>query len=201
MTQLQPVATSHVPQSYRARSVPRDPEPEPLHDYSSTQVQIIGRPADIIRRMQAQIPASDVGQEGKETNFHCTVKYGLHFQTPSARLREAIRNFGPVTATLGKTSLFANDDADVLKVDVDSPDLRRLNKLISRLVPTHDTHPKYIPHVTIAYLKPGRGKKYVGESALNGSKVTFTSLVFSGKKGHKETIPLSEAVPGPYRVR
>jgi hypothetical protein len=50
----------------------------------------------------------------------------------------------PITVTLGKTSLFENDDADVLKVDVDSADLRRVRKAIGAIVDApRDTHPEY----------------------------------------------------------
>lgn len=187
--------------TYRARRIQRDPEPEPLHEYSSTQVALSGRPVEILRKMQHAIQSGDVGNEGLENEPHVTIKFGLHFQTPSVKLRQALRTFGPVTLTLGKTSLFKNDDADVLKVDVDSPDLHKLNKLIARLVPTFDTHPKYIPHMTVGYLRPGRGAKYVGDKSLDGQKLTFDSIVFSGRRGHREVIPLGPASPGPYRVR
>lgn len=186
---------------YRARRAIKDPVQEPLHEYSSTQVQLIGRPVEIVRKMQNGIQPSDIGPEGLEEHPHITVKFGLHFQTPSVKLRQALKTFGPVTVMLGKTSLFKNDDADVLKVDVDSPDLQRLNKLISRLVPTFDTHPKYIPHLTIGYLRPGRGGKYAGDKSLDGQKLTFESIVFSGKRGHRETLPLGHAMSGLYRVR
>ena len=187
--------------SFRARRPEPEANPEALHEFSSTQVQVTGRPLEVIRKMQKAIQPADIGPEGLETDSHITAKYGLHFQTPTVRLRQALRSFGPVHAVLGQTSLFENDDADVLKVNVDSPDLRRLNRLISNMMPTKDTHPNYIPHLTIAYLKPGRGKKYEKDKALAGTELTFNSLVFSGKRGHKETIPLGAAPLGPYRVR
>jgi hypothetical protein len=31
-------------------------------------------------------------------------------------------------------------------------------------------HPEYVPHVTVAYLKPGMGKKYVGGRQLAGKR-------------------------------
>lgn len=182
----------------------RDPEPEPLqHKFSSTQVEIVGRPAETMKKMSAAISDADLNAEegssyggasvpdGREHDPHVTVKYGVHFQTPSRRLRDALRRFGPVTITFGKTSLFQNEDADVLKVDIVSPDLRRLNNLIARLLPTDDTHPIYSPHATIAYLKPGRGKKYAGNTALSGQMQRFDSIVFSGKRGHREVLPLT----------
>jgi 2'-5' RNA ligase superfamily protein len=176
-------------------------DPEPLRKFSSTQMNITGKPAAIMQKLAKGIPESDLGPDGREDEQHVTVKYGLHFQTPSARLRSALQAFGPVSLTLGKTSLFSNPDADVLKVDVDSPDLHRLNKLITKLLPTEDTHPTYTPHATIAYLKPGRGKKYAGDKALVGQKMTFDSLIFSGKKGHRETLSLEQPTPAAYRAR
>lgn len=89
----------------------------------------------------------------------------------------------------------------MLKVDVNSPDLHRLNKLVTSLSPTEDSHPVYTPHLTIAYLKPGRGKKYAGDAALNGTKLSFTGVLFSGKRGHHEVLPLTSASAGPFRVR
>ena len=187
--------------AFRARKrPPADDEPAPQREYSSLQVQITGRPAEIARKLGENIPERDLGPDGRENEPHITARWGLHFMTPSARLRESLRSFGPITATLGKTSLFSNPDADVLKVDVDSPDLHRLYKIIGRLVPVHTTHPIYHPHLTIAYLKPGHGKKYAGNSSLYGQKLTFDALTFSGKKGKRETIPLVTKAPI-FRVR
>ena len=185
---------------YRARPQ-KDPEPAPLYEYSSTQVNITGKAAEAMRAMADRIPQADLGVEGREDQPHITIKWGLHFQSPSERMRQVIQSFGPIEATLGKTSLFSNDDADVLKIDVDSPDLHRLNQVMSRIAPAHNTHPKYVPHATIAYLKPGRGKKYSGNAVLAGQKLTFHSVTFSGKKGHREVLPLGPTMPGPFRVR
>lgn len=198
---------------YRARAPKSTPDPTVEHEYSSVMVPISGRAADIAKNMQKAIQKSDLnpeeggafagptGSDGIEHDLHITCRWGLRFQTPSVKFRQALKAFGPIQAELGATSLFHSKEGDVLKVDVKSEDLHRLYKLIGRLVPTHTTFPVYRPHVTLAYLKPGRGKKYVGEDALKGQKLTFNSVIFSGKKGHRETLPLGSASPGPYRVR
>lgn len=133
---------------------------------------------------------------GRETEAHVTVRYGLSDEKPSKELRKALSGFGPVKAKFGKTSLFENDDADVVKLDIKSPDLQRLNKLIAKTVETPgNTHPDYIPHATVAYVKPGKGKKYAGDATLHGQEVIFDSVMFSGKNGHKEEISLINKTP------
>lgn len=165
-------------------------KPKTEHSFSSTQVNLSGPAKDAVLAMAKAIPSKELAEDGREDVPHVTVKFGLHFRSPSVRLRRVIEEFGVITATLGKTSLFQNDDADVLKVDVDSADLHRLNALVSKVIPTHTTHPTYIPHVTIAYLKPGLGKKYAGRDDLAGRKLQFDRVLFSDKDGHMEEIKL-----------
>lgn len=150
---------------------------------------------------EAKAHNGQTADDGIEHESYITARWGLHFQTPSTRLRNALKDFGPVTVTLGKTSLFTGGDADVLKIDVDSSDLHRLYALVGRIVPTHTTFPVYRPHATIAYVRKGAGKKYAGNTALAGTKLTVDSLLFSGKKNHRETLPLGHPTPAPYRVR
>lgn len=199
--------------SYRARKPKPTPDPTVAHEYSNVMVPVTGRAADIAKKMQAAIQKSDLnpeeagafagpsGSDGLEHDLHITCRWGLKFQTPSEKFRQAIKAFGPIQAELGKTSLFHSKEGDVLKVDVKSPDLHRLYKLIGRLVPVHTTFPVYKPHCTLAYLKPGRGDKYSGEGGLSGQKLTWSSVTFSGRRGHHETIPLGQASLGPFRVR
>ena len=196
--------------TYRPRKAVVKSEPQEEHEFSSLQVDITGRPAEIMRKMQSAIAKVDLqpdkdreadANDGLEHESHITARWGLHFQTPSVKLRQALKAFGPITVEFGKTSLFTGDDADVLKVDVKSEDLHRLYKTIGRLVPVHTTFPTYRPHATLAYVKKGRGSKYAGDASLDGVKMQFPSLVFSGKRGHKEILPLGAAAPGPYRVR
>lgn len=178
----------------------RDPEPEPAREFSNLQLQITGKPAQAMKKMAAAIPDADLATAGREDEPHSTARWGLHFMTPSARLRAALAAFGPVNVKFGKTSLFQNPEFDVLKIDIDSPDLHRLYKLIGRVVPVHTTHPVYKPHATIAYLKPGKGSKYAGDKALDGTTMAFSSVLFSGKHGHREVLPLTGGTPL-YKVR
>jgi hypothetical protein len=149
--------------------------------------------------MAAQIPDADLANDGREDQPHVTVKFGLHTNNV-ADVRRVLAGEPPITVRLGKTSLFpAKEGAayDVVKVDVDSPDLHRLNKKIADALPHTDTHPTYKPHVTLAYVKPGAGKKYVGRTDLAGRTMTVGAVTFSGKDRQEIPIALSgrEAIP------
>lgn len=159
------------------------------HEHSSTQVQLPAPVATQVRDFAAKIPDDQLAEDGRETDPHVTVKYGLHTEDPE-QVRALLKDQGPITVRLGKTSLFKKDDADVLKVDVDSPELHALNAKIAAL-PNSDSHPEYKPHATIAYLKPGQGKQYAGDSSLEGQTMTLHELTFSGKNGEKVVIPLT----------
>lgn len=183
------------------------------HSFSNTQVEIPGWHAAALRKMGMRIADADLNAEagggngggssstGRESEAHITVKYGLSDEKPTAELKRALSGFGPVTAKFGKTSLFKNEDADVVKIDIDSPDLRRLNALVAKTVETPgNTHPTYIPHATIAYVKPGKGEKYANDGTLNGQTVTFHEVVFSGKNGERQVIPLTAPKFKRYRM-
>ncbi len=161
------------------------------YDYSSTQVNLPPEVAGRVFRFAEAIPDEDLAPDGRESQPHITIQYGIDTGDVSA-VEKALANEPPVTVTFGKTSLFENEDADVVKVDVDSPDLRRLRKKVAEVVNTPgDTHPSYIPHVTIAYVKPGKGKAYADNAALEGQSVTVDRVIFSSKDGGQVEIPLT----------
>lgn len=167
-------------------------EEKPKYDFSSTQVDLPKDVADKIRAFGRRIPDKDLAEDGREDTPHITVKYGLHGADPQPT-REALAGEGPITVKLGKVTLFETDDADVVKVDVESPDLHRLNKKIAESQPTTDTFPDYKPHITIAYVQKGKGKRYVGKGRLEGKTITLDTVTFSGRDGEIVQIPLSGA--------
>ncbi|MEZ5427289.1 MAG: transglycosylase SLT domain-containing protein [Pyrinomonadaceae bacterium] len=174
-------------------------ENENVHKFSSTQVdlpaeesrQILDLGKDLIKEEDIYTDPKDPSF-GREDNPHITVKYGLHTENP-AEVRQILGGEKPFEATLGKTSIFPGGPEtpyDVVKVDVKSPELHRLNKLISEGTRVTDTHPKYVPHVTLAYVKLGTGEKYAGRADLEGQKIKFDRIAFSSKTGEVEDIPL-----------
>jgi N12 class adenine-specific DNA methylase/2'-5' RNA ligase len=174
-----------------------DVERDHKHKFSSTQVNIEGDARGRVLDAAARIRDADLYTEepgyGREEHPHITVKYGLHGNSADA-VREALANMKPFDVALGKTSLFEGTEGtpyDVVKVDVKSPALHKLNKLIADALPHTDTHPKYVPHVTLAYVKSGRGRKYANKSWLEGTRLRFDSVVFSDRDGNETIIPLA----------
>jgi 2'-5' RNA ligase len=164
---------------------------EAEHKFSSTQMNLPKEIADKVIAFGKQIPDADLAEDGREQEPHITVKYGLHGADPKPT-QNALTGEKPATVRFGKVSLFtSNPDFDVVKVEVESAGLRRLNKKVSESQPVTDTHPGYKPHVTVAYVKKGKGKRYVGNKFLEGRTVTLNSVVFSGRDGERVEIPLT----------
>lgn len=169
--------------------------PAKAREYSSTQVDLPEPLAERVLSIGRAIPDVDLAEDGRETKPHVTVKWGLH-TNDADEVRAILAKEAPFTVTLGKTSFFPNGESgsgDVLKVDVTSARLRRLNKQIGQALEHTSTHPGYQPHVTVAYLKPGRGKAYEGDDALAGTEMTVDRLVFSDQNGQRVEIPLGAA--------
>lgn len=165
-----------------------------MYDYSSTQVEFDKDDTDrILKFAHAFVDEADLAEDGYETVPHITVKYGLHTGNAN-EVRRVLRGQAPVRAVLGKTSIFEPEgkDYDVVKLDVESKGLHRLNGRIARMLKVTDTFPTYKPHVTLAYVKRGRGKRYVGNVGLEGFPSVFDEVCFCRKSGDKVVIALKK---------
>jgi 2'-5' RNA ligase len=148
-----------------------------------------------IREYQKNIKEEDLYTEegewkyGIEDEHHVTVKYGLHTKNEEDVI-DTIGGEKGGEVKLSKTSMFENDDYDVLKVTVVSKDLKRLHDIISENLECTDTHPEYIPHLTLAYLKTGKGKDYINDDFLEGTKFEFDEVMFEDSEDKKTIISL-----------
>ncbi len=154
---------------------------------SSTQLTLSPADAQPLIRFAKSIPDKEIfhadehGEEfGIETEPHITVLFGLTQHAPEP-VRKVIAGKGVVTVTLGKISVFENEKYDVLKIDVEGNKLRELNTAISGL-PNEQNFPEYHPHLTLAYLNKGEGKKYDGDARFEGTELTFHTVTFSPPK-------------------
>ena len=166
---------------------------ESLHRFSSTQADMPPDIAAKVRALAAEVPDSVLGGDGRISDVHVTVKYGTLTSNPAA-LRLLLMGEPPITLKIGDLSMFdsssGSDFYEVLKLDVDSPDLVRLNRKISTLPCI--TSFTYKPHITVAYVTTGSAQALVGlANPLKGTVVEIKQLTFSDQNGLRFTIPLS----------
>lgn len=126
---------------------------------------------------------------GREDEIHVTVLYGIHAEH-SDQLRSVLVGEKPLHVQLGEVRVFSNRfKFDVLVIEVISPDLVRLNKKLTQL-PFTNKYGTYQPHLTIAYVKKGKGWKHNGLDRWKGRTFISDHVVFSSKNGTKERIVL-----------
>ena len=187
-------------------------EDEAPHDYSCVMIKLPEELAQkIIAWGKANIADKDLyvdgdGGKGREEEIHVTVKYGLTAAHPNDRLKEVFNKTPPFDLSLRPVSLFKNDDFDVVKLEVHSPYLMALNRNVHAVAEAPgDKHPVYNPHVTVAYVKPGRGDRLEGQSPFDDSvklgvtsiekegQFTAKAVVFSSTDGSKKEYPLGHS--------
>jgi 2'-5' RNA ligase len=171
---------------------------------STTQVDL---PKDLAEKVIAwgvkNIPDEDLaddgdGSEGREDEIHISLLYGIEDESPSEELKRIIESYPPFEIRLGLVTMFKDSDKhDVVKIDVESAELQKLNLEIREKIPNNNKYPTYAPHVTIAYVKKGKGDRVLGSDPFQGTIFKVTHIVFGSSgssSGEKVEIPLSGRV-------
>lgn len=159
--------------------------------YSCVMLPLVGDEADAVLALGQRVAMRDLHEKGLEYDPHITALHGLHEGTLPA-VETVAKEFGAIPVWLGRVSVFpANPQKpyDVLKIGVHSPDLMRLNSKLRQL-PNSNEYPSFAPHVTIGYLKPGRGEAYARRFGNVGKTFTVPCLLYSDELKRQSTIPL-----------
>jgi 2'-5' RNA ligase len=131
---------------------------------------------------------------GIEDKPHLTVKYGLEFDEPD-KVIDALKKEKGGTVQIKEVEIFDNENYDVLVVRCESKALDKIHSRLTRILNIEDKYPEYKPHITIAYFKKGRAKKYedmVVETFIT-SKLSFdfNEVIFEDRKDKDTPIKLS----------
>lgn len=137
---------------------------------------------------------SENSRYGMETEPHCTILYGLHPEIEDEDVKKLFENIEKedFDIQLAGKDCFYNDEYDVLKINIISEKLNELHELAKNNFDYTSQYSTFKPHITIAYLKKGRGKKYV-DSDFEGFIDTdsIEKIVYSKTNGEKIDIHLS----------
>lgn len=117
---------------------------------------------------------------GLESQPHVTIVYGIHEdEIDEETIANVIKeNLKPLTVKIEEVDIFEGKEYDVVKYNVPvTPELKKYRALFLKF-PNTQNFPEYRPHMTIAYVKPGTGKKY-RRKLREPFKVTFTKGVYS----------------------
>lgn len=136
---------------------------------------------------------ADSAKYGRESYAHCTILFGFHHYPGLGE--ELLHKLPLDLAALSRPNavlatgcdVFPNPACDVLKLNVRSPELDRLNKWCKGRYAYTSNYPDYLPHVTLAYLQSGQGAAFRTPNNL-ALPIRFKSLVYSGPEPERAKV-------------
>ena len=145
--------------------------------------------------LHGQIEKEDVYVDPEDQTFgledepHVTLLYGLHNNVGLDKVEPIVG--APVYSKVKahNPSLFENDKYDVLKFDIKGDQLSELNTKLKQFPFTSD-FPDYHPHMTVAYIKKGMGKKYADQFKGKEYQISPSHAVYSMANGEKHKIEI-----------
>lgn len=119
---------------------------------------------------------------------HATVYYGAD-RRDMGKIAEIVKNYGrPIRLSLGALNVFEHEDQDVLYIELVGAGLVRLHNEIAKLPFSRpQTHSRYVPHLTLAYLKKGAGRKFIGQTPFK-MVISARGLTVIDANGSEQTI-------------
>lgn len=175
-----------------------------MHHNASTQIDVPGGAAATILDLGRELIADEMlAGDGRVETPHVTVKYGV--REDEALLRQACAGFTPFTITLGKTQIFTPTEASggvaPVVVEVHANQLPALHEAVGAAMGTFKDTMPYVPHITIAYVKPEEAQHFAGNDMFSGISFQATAITLSRMNDNDQVkIPLGKtaaAAPAP----
>lgn len=110
------------------------------------------------KKLRDEVTDVDDNDVQIERNTHITILYGLFKDNQRPYVLDALEEYGKksVRGEFGPVQRFeVSADRDVLYISIKSPDLVKLNKVMTRNCNYKKLHNKYVPHMTLAYVPAG----------------------------------------------
>lgn len=159
------------------------------HQYGCVMIEI---PVNNWEEITKSIDPEDIYKESESDDSHgiqdfphLTILYGLHKEVTPEMVKSVFENYkGEIHVEIDGIGIFENEKFDVVKFNV-KPDgaLQELHDQLSKF-PNSDQFPIYKPHITIAYVKKGTGKKYAKPEYKHTVK-DVSKIVYSMPDGNK----------------
>ena len=130
---------------------------------------------------------------GYETEPHVTILYGFHDDTDLNKIKKILDPIhNDIRIITNKISVFETKIYDVVKFEIHSVLLTKLNKIMRENFDYTSNFDSYNAHMTIAYVKPGTGKKYVKDLSKT---LTFLcdTFMYSYPGGEKEEFSIKKS--------
>jgi len=165
------------------------------HKNATTQVNLPAPAAARMAEAAARFPDEELGKDGREDDFHVTIKYGV--EDDGDLLRQVVSEQKPFSVILGKTLVFSVSESfgkqAPVVVEAYAPELEALHNAVNEAMGTReDDFPDYKPHATLAYVKPEFAAKYEGLDWLDGVAFPVTSITLSTKGDKRINVPFGQ---------
>jgi 2'-5' RNA ligase len=127
---------------------------------------------------------------GYENDSHITLLFGLLQGVEDKDVKEIVDGLPKMYIELSDIDIFQGTEYDVVKFNITNQMLNDINCNLCTL-PNEQTHPEYHPHMTICYVKPGRGVKYI-QKLDKTIVIKPTKIIYSkpDKNGNKIEVDL-----------
>lgn len=104
--------------------------------------------------------------KGVETNPHVTLLYPVDPKVKFEEIKDILDRiiYKKINIEIDGVECFENSECDVVKLNIiPNVFIKNIHNELSKL-PNFDKHIKFSPHITLAFVKSGHGKKYENEN-------------------------------------